>query len=747
MRTFSLFVLSFVCLTSAAQKIAIPKNLFADSASLHTVIPVIATQVLGQYKESDKSIYFDNLFRYQLVAQDYAHAISSLDSIAELNKESQRDGTPAVGIQFRCYALAKAEQLHSNKSFDESLVDNLTRLYTALPDRSKRYAANYFGSEPGAFKKQLDQMLSSARGKDSISLREAAAMVRMYNSWNVSRQIMIPGLDYLNREEKRVYDIRDSVLITMKDGAKLSALIIRNKLVNGPQPVVLVYNIYADNVVDKRMTLYAAARGYTSVLVNTRGKKLSPDPIEPFEHDGSDAYEVIDWISKQPWCNGKIGMYGGSYLGFSQWSATKKLHPALKTIVPQVAVGIGIDYPMHNNVFMSYMLQWIHYVSNSKYTDDAEFGNAVKWDTLFRSWYRSGRSFRALDSLEGRPDKIFQRWLDHPSHDSYWQNMVPYQKDFANINIPILTTTGYYDDDQVGAMYYYKQHHQWNKNANHYLLIGPYDHGGAQSAASPELMGYKIDPVANININETVIQWFDHILKDGPMPAMLKDRVNYQVMGTNSWRSASSISAIYKDTLTLYLSNVVTKNGYKLAATKPSEAGSISQEIDYLDRSNNPVNTKVLADTIDQHGQLVFISDPLEKNTIVTGNFQAGLAATLNKKDVDLLIMLYELQPNGKYFWLSTYIGRASYAKDRSHRQLLQPGREEIIPVRNTFFFSKQLNKGSRIVAVVGMNNDPQWQVNYGTGKNVSDETIKDGTVPLLIKWSNKSYIKLPVEK
>jgi predicted acyl esterase len=102
-------------------------------------------------------------------------------------------------------------------------------------------------------------------------------------------------------------------------------------------------------------------------------------------------------------------------------------------------------------------------------------------DSINTKWYKSGKAFRALDTISGKPSKIFQRWLDHPSYDQYWQKMVPYKEEFAHINIPILTTTGYYDDDQIGALYYYKEHLKYNKNAEHYLVIGPYNHGGAQS--------------------------------------------------------------------------------------------------------------------------------------------------------------------------------------------------------------------------------------------------------------------------
>ncbi len=96
----------------------------------------------------------------------------------------------------------------------------------------------------------------------------------------------------------------------------------------------------------------------------------------------------------------------------------------------------------------------------------------------------------------------FQEWISHPSYDAYWQNMIPYKDEFSHINIPILSTTGYYDDGQRGAMYYYLEHLKYNPKAEHYLLIGPYDHWGAQFASNPNLRGYQIDDVAQINIKK-----------------------------------------------------------------------------------------------------------------------------------------------------------------------------------------------------------------------------------------------------
>ncbi len=277
----------------------------------------------------------------------------------------------------------------------------------------------------------------------------------------------------------------------------------------------------------------------------------------------------------------------GSYLGFSQWAAVKKLHPALKTIVPQVAVGIGIDYPAQNNIFMSYMLQWIQYVTNNKLTDEADFTNAAKWDSINTKWYKSGKAFRSLDSISGKPSKIFQRWLDHPGYDQYWQKMIPYKEDFSKINIPILTTTGYYDDDQIGALYYYKEHHQYNKNADHYVVIGPYNHGGAQSFGFTYVNGNPIDPVARISIDDLAFSWFDYILKGGKKPDLLKDRINFQVMNTNTWKHVSGLDKMHTSTLKFYLqdlkntSSVFNKPGKKTLPVKPliSRSGMIKTPI------------------------------------------------------------------------------------------------------------------------------------------------------------------------
>lgn len=744
MRRLFLVLLTLAFTAAYSQQIAKPKSLVMNDAALAETMPKLAAEVAKQYNPKHNRAYWENVFRIHLVAQRYHECLAALDSLHEVIKADTWEGTPAVGIQFRAYALAQLQQAATGSNFATAFTDTLAALYYRLPEKARATAGGYFLADTASFRTSLESQLGRLGVQDSVSIEQARMLVRAYCAYHVMQQVAPLGKSFLQAEENKTFVIQDSLLVPGSGGAQLTAVIFRKRDAKAPLPVVMLYNIYA-GAADRTDARMAAEKGYAGVVINTRGKHLSPQEVEPLEHDAVDAYAVIDWISKQPWCNGKIGMYGGSYLGFSQWSAVKKLHPALKTIVPQVAVGPGIDYPMHNGVFMPYMLQWIHYVANNKLIDRADFTDA-KWDSLYFKWYRSGASFRSLDTLDGRPNKIFQLWLDHPVHDRFWQSMVPYQKDFAAINIPALTTTGYFDADQRGAFYYYKEHHRWNKNAQHYMLIGPYDHASAQSAAAPQYMGYVIDSVANININETVWEWFDHHLKGGAFPARLKDKVNYQVMGANVWKSAPNLESAAKDSLLLYLGNAYTKDGFKLEKQLPKEKEYLTHETNYTDRTQLREPTpRALDSNLFVGASLKFISEPLQQDVVMTGSMEGVLKLVVNKKDVDLLLELYELQPDGKYFLLSNTLQRASFVKDRTRRTLLRPGVEETLPVYNSFFTSKKLSKGSRLVLVAGMNKSPHWQVNYGTGKDVSLETMADGKVPLQIKWSNRSYIKIPL--
>jgi putative CocE/NonD family hydrolase len=544
------------------------------------------------------------------------------------------------------------------------------------------------------------------------------------------------------------YIINDSVLIKTPDGATLSAVVVRKKGLTNPQPAALMFFIYSNLERSLSEAKYAADHGYVGIVADTRGKRLSPEPVEPYEHEARDVNTVISWITRQPWSNGKVGMYGGSYSGFAQWAATKYLHPALKTIVPYVAAIPGLGLPMENNVFLNANYQWAFYVTNNKYTDDAVNNDNQRWRNMRNKWYESGAPYRRIDSIDGTANPLLQRWLKHPSYDKYWQDMVPYQQEYAKINIPVLTITGYYDDGQISALHYFREHYKYNPKANHYLIIGPYDHFGAQRGGVAVLRGYQVDKAALINTREITFKWLDYTLKGGEKPSILKDRVNYELMGANVWKHAGSLEKMSNHNLKLYLTDAKVGDNYLLSPLKPGKPASIHQEADLADRStanNDYYPDPIIRKEINRSNGLFFISKPFTRTTSVNGLFSGELKVKINKKDMDIGIVVYEVMPDGQYFQLSYFLGRASYAEDMATRKLLSPGKIATIPFSRSRLVSRQLSKGSRLLVVVNIDKNSFAQINYGTGKDVSDESVSDAKTPLKIEWYTDSFIKIPL--
>jgi putative CocE/NonD family hydrolase len=554
-----------------------------------------------------------------------------------------------------------------------------------------------------------------------------------------------------SKDLESAYDIQDSVMIKTRDGALLSAMVVRKKGVSAPQPVIYQHTIYVrEKGRDLASLKTAADHNYVGVMAYSRGKRFSPDTISPYENETTDTYDVIDWISKQKWCNGKVGMYGGSYNGFTQWAACKKMHPALKTIVPYAASRPGMGLPMENNVFINPNYEWAFYVGSNKYLDTVAGNDRQRFRRMTFRWWETGAAYRKMDSIDGVPNKFFQRWLAHPSFDAYWQKMAPYGKDFAHINIPVLIFDGYYNDSQNSSLYFARELQKYNPKTPVYVVIGPYGHFGAQTGGESIVNDYKVDSTAIINVRKITYEWFDYILKNGTKPQMLKDKINYEVMGANEWRSAPSLDKMANGFVKMYLTDNKSGDFYALKEKKPTQANYLYQEVDFADRkaqNNDYYPDPIIRKEIETGNGFTFISEPLKEPMLVNGSFLAEIKASINKKDMDFGVTLYEVMPNGEYFHLSYFIARASYVKDSTKRNLLKPDQIEIMPFSNTHLVSKQLSKGSRLLVTINVNKNPYAQLNYGTGKEVSDETIKDAKEPLKVKWYTDSFVQIPIWK
>jgi predicted acyl esterase len=167
------------------------------------------------------------------------------------------------------------------------------------------------------------------------------------------------------------------------------------------------------------------------------------------------------------------------------------------------------------------------------------------------------------------------------------------------------------------------------------------------------------------------------------------------------------------------------------------------------DRQNhhNAQEWQVIQKELNEPNGLIFVTDTFTYPQELTGSVTGHFALAINKKDVDIGFKLYELKANGETFALARYISRASYANDMSHRQLLTPNQKTIIPIVNSTMTSKLIEKGSRLVMVLNVNKNSGAQVNMGTGKDVSEETIADAGEPLEIKWFSDSEINIPLKR
>jgi putative CocE/NonD family hydrolase len=678
----------------------------------------------------------------ELAAEANAGALSTLVQLRSTAHPADPARAAVLEMSDELYARARQDEARGG-TFEAALATTFRAAYAQFDDLTAAHASSFLptAAQRANARGDLQRTLARLRGKP-LSGADAGELIERYARYAIDRALvpLLPALQA--QDDARRYDIDNDAQIRTRDGATVSAVVVRPKRAGGRQPAVLYFSIYTDNV--DREAVISAAHGYTGVAAFSRGKRSSPGKAEPYEHDVDDTYDTIEWITEQAWSDGRVAMYGGSYCGYTQWAATKHLHRALKTIVPYVAAIPGQGLPMENNIFLNANYGWPFFVTDGPFDDNAVYGDAQRWRALPGRWFESGRPYREIDQVDGTPNPWLQRWLQHPAYDAYWQSKVPYGADFANLNIPVLTVTGYYDDGQISALRYFREHTRANAHAQHYVVIGPYDHRGAQRHPPAELRGYALDPVAVIDTQALTFQWFDHVLRGAAMPALIQDRVNYEVMGANEWRHAPSLEQLDREALTLYLAD------HRLVTTKPAKPVSVEETVDLGDRktqTNVYYPDPIVQDELDVAGGAVFESEPLDRPISVDGILRGELHVTINKKDLDVGVELYEHRKDGTYFALAYYLGRASYARDMTRRQLLKPGREETIPFERSRMVSKQLAAGSRLVVVVNVNKNAFAEVNMGTGRSVEDESAKDAGEPLKVQWWSDSFVKLQVRR
>jgi uncharacterized protein len=581
------------------------------------------------------------------------------------------------------------------------------------------------------------------------------------------------------------YDLRWGVNIPMRDKVELNATLYLPRMPNGSlpkTPVIFTLTPYISDTYHARGA-YFASHGYVFALVDVRGRGNSGGEFEPFANEPRDGHDVVEWLSKQPFCDGKVAMWGGSYAGFDQWATAKELPPHLATIVPAAAAHPGLDYPSYNNIGMNYDMQWFTLTSGHTAQDNL-FGDQKFWRTKFLDTYKKHLAFKSLDSFVGNPSVNFQRILKHPMVDAYYDAMVPTREQFKKIALPILTITGQYDGDELGALTYYRDHFANappEERAKHFLIIGPWDHAGTRTPTD-EVAGVKFGPAAIVDLNDLHRQWYDWTMKAGRKPPFLKNQVAYYLLapgnsGANGeWRYADSFEKLIANPKTFYLdskngdANGVFRSG-ALVDTMPSSRSGMQRgggaastgtdqfTYDPLDTHRGEfvegTNPKEKTAAIDQtyalsigKDGLVYHTDPLPKETPMIGCVGVTLWLSIDTPDVDLECDLYEIQPDGTSILLWSDLRRLRYRESLREPKLVKPGEIVRCDFNPGLFVARRLMKGSRLRLVVSDVNSILWQKNYCSGGVVAEETAKDAHtchVQVYHDGAHASAIQLPL--
>jgi putative CocE/NonD family hydrolase len=741
-RILLMMALAARCSLAAGQDFKFEAPASASDAALADAMRDLAERIVPVYQDDDSDRFLSNLAALQMTAGDPAAAQATRETLENRLADEHR-GPPAGRIvAFEIYTQARAAEATEHVPFTTAYIEAFRDRLKDIDDLHAYELEAWLSTPPERLREALERELDARRGESSLTLDQALDLVRAWFAFDAYSSFagLVPPL--LEEDKDRRYVI-DETEIAVGKGESVAARVVRPRAAVGALPSLLEFTLDRSRM-DARA---AAAHGYASVLALAR---IAGDPElrphAPFEADGDDARAVIDWIAAQPWSDGRVGMQGAGYGGFVAWAAAKRRPAALGAIATSDPMAPGIDMPMANGIVQSSAYRWLYEILAPP--DDAAANDDARWRALDEDWYRSGRRYRDFPSLPGPARSVFRSWLNHPSYDRFWQKWLPSADELAELDIPVLTITGYYSAGETGALYYFTEHHRHAAGADHTLLIGPYDEQSVEQGAASSVRGLELDPAARIDPSAARYEWFDHALRGEKRPALLGGTVNYEVAGTNEWRHADSLDALEGTPLRLYLTASPDGSTLRLAPEKLTAPMTLIRTLDLSDRTDadwRPARPLVVEDLQPRADEALFMTDPLGEPVELAGRLGGVLDFTVNKQDVDLVMTLYELRPDGRYVKLfdPPYAFRASYARDRVHRRLLMAGVRQQLPFQSGKMTGYQLLAGSRLVLRLGINKRADQQINYGAGNDVSEESLADAGRPVRIRWHEGSFIEI----
>lgn len=546
-------------------------------------------------------------------------------------------------------------------------------------------------------------------------------------------RLSVPG-------SSRPYQMQFDVRIPMRDGIELSAVVFRPVDQTEPLPVILTVTPYVSQRYED-VGAYFAGRGYVFVSVDSRGRGNSQGEFEPWSVEGADGYDAVEWLAAQPWADGQVAMWGGSYGGKNQWMIAGEVPPSLKTIVP-VASGY-MDYAVPGTLG----IDWLYLIAG-RTSNDSLRANGEFWKGVYTDLSRGLTTRRDLDSYIGYPNRYWQEWMDHPYDDEYWDAANISRNRYSLVNLPVLSITGQYDGSMRGTQLYRQLHLDANGPdvaARSFMVVGPWNHPGTR-VPRRHLGGLDFGEQSVMDVRALHVAWYDHVMKGAALPEIFGlGRFVYYVSGADEWRSAEDIEAATGRREVLFLSSPTT-TGQSLDEKGDLSPRTTAQQPDrYVYdpaapahneglRGGATVSPDFLIDDriprrLDGDG-LIYDGPVLDAVADMVGSPEVELHLSMDVLDTDIQVIFYEVQADGRHIFLTQDAVRARHRASVREEILVIPGEVDIYRFQNFAFVGRTVQPGSRIRMVIVPQGASIWAPhNWNSGGMIADETPADGKV------------------
>lgn len=562
-------------------------------------------------------------------------------------------------------------------------------------------------------------------------------------------------------KSKAQFVLEKDVAVPMRDGVVLRADVMRPD--GGGRFPVLVYRTpYGKDAAQQEYATFkhAVERGYAVVIQDVRGRYHSAGDFRPYENEGRDGYDTIEWAAAQAWSSGAVGAFGLSYPGAVQWLAAVEGPPHLKAMVP------AMTFSTPQNFFYAggtWDMSWIDWIWNDIAGDTRAKKNLAGPRTdeeSYAAWKDEGaKMLDTLPLLDLKPLReaapYYFDWLRHPPEDPWW-NWCELQGKYSRTQAAVLNLSAWYDDNYgpEGATTNYAgllKARAHEKDPRTQLLLGPWVHG-VDSTARTHSGVREFGLTAAISYDEVVLRWMDHYLKGVDNGVDRRKPVRYFVMGRNQWRDADSWPPVAKGVPEFLAPATGDARFGRLQGATFDNEDSFSEFVsDPAHPVVNPYHSSGAHDyskLADRPDVLSFDSLALGEDTEVTGPIKARIFVSCDCRDFDLWARLLDVSPDGTALNLMSPgldVLRASYRDLSRGRQLLEPGKIYELKLENVIT-SNVFLQGHRIRLQISASFTPNFSRNLQSGASeVNSAEMKKANIRVLHDAAHPSQVVLPI--